>query len=118
MIDWDRVQDLKDEIGEADFAEVAGLFIAEVEEAIDRLRSSPDPARYEDDLHFLKSSALNLGFSGLSALCDGAERQAAMGNAASIELSEVFQTYESSKAAFLETYRMNSPITSSSVTSV
>jgi HPt (histidine-containing phosphotransfer) domain-containing protein len=100
VIDWDRVQELKDEIGDDDFAEVAEMFIAEVEEVIDRLKTSPDPARYEEDLHFLKSSALNLGFSRLSALCHAGERKAAAGEAARVDFAPVFEIYEASKAEF------------------
>ncbi len=101
MIDWARVQELKDEIGEDDFAEVAEMFMAEVEEVIERLKATPDPATYEQDLHFLKSSALNLGFSDLSALCQDGERRSAAGAAESVELAPVFAAYDASKTAFL-----------------
>jgi len=101
MIDWTRVRELKDEIGEEDFGEVAEMFIAEVEEVIDRLKASPDPSLFEADLHFIKSSALNLGFSDLSALCQTGERQAAGGDAGGVELAPVFASYTASKAAFL-----------------
>jgi len=101
MIDWTRVRELKDEIGEEDFDEVAEMFIAEVDEVIDRLKAAPDPARYEADLHFIKSSALNLGFSDLSALCQTGERQAAGGDTDGVDLGAVFTTYDASKAAFL-----------------
>ena len=102
MIDWTRVHELKDEIGEEDFGEVAEMFIAEVEEVIDRLKASPDPARFEEDLHFIKSSALNLGFSDLSALCQAGERQAATGDAVGVDLAPVFASYAASKTAFLQ----------------
>lgn len=101
MIDWNRVRELKDEIGEEDFAEVAELFIAEVDEVIDRLRAMPDPARYEEDLHFIKSSALNLGFADLATLCQTGERQAASGAVEGVDLAGVFVSYAASKAAFL-----------------
>ena len=100
MIDWNRVRELKDEIGEEDFAEVADMFIAEVDEVIERLREAPDPARYEADLHFIKSSALNLGFTDLSELCQAGERQAADGAPDSVDLAPVFASYDASKAAF------------------
>jgi HPt (histidine-containing phosphotransfer) domain-containing protein len=100
MIDWHRVRELKDEIGEDDFAEVAELFVAEVEDVIDRLRVHAEPAQLEADLHFLKSSALNLGFSRLAELCQAGERQAASGEAGSIALAPIFDCYEASKAAF------------------
>ncbi len=101
MIDWSRVRELKDDIGEEDFGEVAEMFIAEVEEVIERLKATPDPARFEEDLHFIKSSALNLGFADLSALCQAGERQAAAGHTGDIDLAPVFASYTASKAAFL-----------------
>ncbi len=101
MIDWDRVRELKDEIGEEDFAEVAEMFIAEVEEVIHRLKAAPDPACFEADLHFIKSSALNLGFSDLSALCQAGERRAASGDAGSVDLAPVLACYAASRAAFV-----------------
>jgi len=101
MIDWNRVSELKEEIGEDDFAEVAEMFMAEVEEVIARMRSRPDPAAYEADLHFLKSSALNLGFSQLSALCQEGETRAAGGMAEAVELAPIFASYDQSKSAFL-----------------
>ena len=102
MIDWTRVRELKDEIGEEDFAEVAEMFIGEVEEVIDRLKVAPDPSRYEEDLHFIKSSALNLGFADLAARCQTGERQAATGNTGSVDLAGVFASYSASKSAFLD----------------
>ena len=36
MIDWERVAELKDEVGDDDFAEIADLFLAEVEEQLAR----------------------------------------------------------------------------------
>lgn len=101
MIDWTRVQELKDEIGEDDFAEVAEMFIDEVEEVIARLRADPEPTRLAEDLHFLKSSALNVGFRDLSALCQAGEQTAAAGAPHSVDLAPIFASYAASKAAFL-----------------
>lgn len=100
MISWSRVEELKAEIGEEEFAEVAEMFLEEVEEVIERLRHSPKPEFYEQDLHFLKSSSLNLGFEALSKLCGEGERLAAEGNAGDVKLGPVFETYSASKEAF------------------
>ena len=100
MIDWNRVGELKEEIGEEDFSEVVELFMSEVEEVIDRLRSRPDPESYEADLHFLKSSALNLGFADLASLCQDGERRSAAGGAEGVALSPIFECYAASKRAF------------------
>ncbi|HHS93885.1 MAG TPA: Hpt domain-containing protein [Rhodobacterales bacterium] len=101
MIDWSRVHELKDEIGEEDFAEVAEMFMMEVEEVISRLKTAPNPAAYEEDLHFLKSSALNLGFADLSSLCQAGEAASASGQADTVDLAPIFSVYDASKAAFL-----------------
>lgn len=101
MINWARVNELKAEIGEDDFAEVADLFLEEVEEVICRLKSTPKPDLFEQDMHFLKSSSLNLGFDQLSKLCGEGEREAAAGNYDAVPLTPVFQTYDASKQAFL-----------------
>lgn len=66
MIDWIRVRELHEEVGNADFEEVATLFIEEVRGALDRLEALDDAA---EELHFLKGSALNLGFTALAGHC-------------------------------------------------
>ncbi|SMH44839.1 Hpt domain-containing protein [Maritimibacter sp. HL-12] len=101
MIDWERVRELKEEIGEDDFAEVAEMFMNEVEEVIGRLQNEPNPADYEADLHFLKSSALNLGFARLASLCQEGEHRSASGDAGRVELAPIFACYAASKAAFI-----------------
>ncbi len=101
MICWERVNELRDEIGEEDFTEVTEIFLDEVEEVIDRLRVNPQPAQFEQDLHFLKSSALNLGFEALSKVCSDGEQQAAAGAFDPAGLSAVFDTYDASKQTFL-----------------
>lgn len=101
MIDWSRVNELKDEIGEEDFNEVAEIFLEEVDEVIARLKTSPDPSLYEQDMHFLKGSALNLGFRDLSDICGRNEKTAADGHGTQIQLEPVFATYDQSKTEFL-----------------
>ncbi len=107
MISWDRVNELRDEVGEEDFAEVVSLFLEEVEEVMTRLQSKPDPASYEADLHFLKGSALNLGFRALSTLCRDKEMKISGNASGEIDLGDIFSTYEQSKAEFLSTGMVN-----------
>ena len=101
MIDWERVDELRDEVGAEDFGEVVDIFLEEVDEVIDRLRQSTDPASYEADMHFLKGSALNLGFSALATLCSDGERQAATGDSEGVDVGAVIDSYGASKAEFL-----------------
>jgi len=100
MIDWTRVNELKEEIGPDDFTEVVEVFLAEMDDVMSRLKTAPDPAQYEADLHFVKSSALNIGFDELSKLCQIGERQAATGAAANVDLAPIFASYDASKHAF------------------
>lgn len=101
MIDWDRVSELRSEIGDDGFGEVVELFLDEVEEVVMRLGGAPNPARYEEDLHFLKGSAWNLGFADFGALCQDGERKAAAGRQAEIDISAVLECYGRSKQQFM-----------------
>ena len=100
MIDWERVNTLCDEVGADYFDEVVALFLDEVEDVITRLRSAPDLKTLEDDLHFLKGSALGLGFRSFSALCQAGETLSAQGNAAEVDLEEILENYAASKQKF------------------
>ncbi len=100
MIDWERVCELRDEIGAEDFAEVAQLFLEETDAVIKNIKKDTTPQAIEAALHFLKGSALNLGFSKLAALCQTGEKAAASGQSGGIDLGMVVTAYEQSKIAF------------------
>ena len=99
MIDWDRVCELRLEIGAEEFAEVVALFLEEADEVVARLPAISDAKGMESALHFLKGSALNLGFSDLASLCQEGERRAATGDAEG-DRTLVLACYEASKSAF------------------
>ncbi len=101
MIDWKRVAELKEEIGAEDFSEVAGMFLEEADQTVAALEGGLAAADVEGQLHFLKGSALNLGLSDLAAVCQEGERQAAMGDSASVDLSRVAAVYHASRSMFL-----------------
>lgn len=100
MIEWDRVNELREEIGPEDFAEVVEIFLEEVEQVIEKLRSEPNPQTLGADLHFLKGSALNLGFRIFSGLCQTGETAASEGKADTVDVSKILDCYEASKIAF------------------
>lgn len=102
MIDWDRVTTLRDEVGADSFSEVVALFLDEVDEVVARFRTTPDLVNVERDMHFLKGSALNLGFETLGALCQQGERMAAEGRGAEVDLRAVVAAYEQSRENFLD----------------
>ncbi len=102
MIDWNHVQDLRGEIGAEAFDEVVQLFFEEVEAEIGKLRDVSTRQSLEAQLHFLKGSALNLGFADFSDLCHRGEVAAATGQGNSVDVTAVLTCYEFSKSAFLE----------------
>jgi len=100
MIDWTRVAELRDEIGPEDFDEVAELFLMEVEDTLSRLADAVnDPPQMQSLLHFLKGSALNLGFQDVSDLCSKGEADAADG-VLSVDTDALRQLYKESRTAF------------------
>lgn len=101
MIDWRRIDDLQTEIGPDGLAEVAALFLEEVDSIVARLGTAPNPATYEADMHFLKGCAWNLGFAEFGALCQGAEKQAAAGRPGDVDLGRIIDNYVASKKAFV-----------------
>lgn len=101
MIDWRRVKELCDEVGAEDFNEVVDLFFEEVEEVTDRLRIEPYLEALEGDLHFLKGSALSLGFSDFAKLCQRGETASGKGDATSVDVAAILRSYDASKEAFL-----------------
>lgn len=102
MINWNRVRELRDEIGEAEFAEVVEIFLEEVESEIDVLRQQPDLQNLEAQLHFLKGSALNLGFADFSTLCQHGEVAARQGQTSLVDISAILRCYEQSRSVFVQ----------------
>ncbi len=77
-VDWDRLNELKSDIGEEDFADVAVLFVSELQDTLSAMEVATAVA---DDFHFLRGSAANLGFTALVAACSQAEAAAKAGQA-------------------------------------
>lgn len=106
MIAWDRVNELRSEIGKDDFAEVVVMFLEEADEVIGRLSATVDTKALEADLHFLKGAALNLGFAQFAAFCQDGERRAAAGDAG-MDLTQVCSSYQASKKALVAGQKAN-----------
>ena len=100
MIDWNRVAELRDEVGPEDFGEVVELFLEEVEGVLSRITGPDGSTALEQDMHFLKGSALSLGFQAFSAMCQDGERAAASGATDQVDIAAIATKYEASKAEF------------------
>ena len=101
MIDWPRVKELREEVGAEDFGEVVDLFLEEVEEVISKLSENLDRAQLEQDLHFLKGSALSLGFQAFSTLCQDGESKSALGQADTVDVPAIITEFQTSKTTFI-----------------
>jgi len=69
MIDWIRINELRDEVGQDDFGDIVGVFFEEAQETLENLRRADTVVTLLGQLHFLQGSALNLGFSNFAAIC-------------------------------------------------
>lgn len=102
MIDWERIAELQEEIGEDDFAEIGQVFVEEIEEKLSELAASSE--RTPADFHFLRGSAANLGLTSFAEACKDAETRSKSGevidlaplkalfDAALSELEDLFET--------------------------
>ena len=100
MINWPRVNQLRDEVGRDEFDEVVEIFLDEVQDVMVRLRQDTERQDLEQNLHFLKGSALSLGFDSFSRLCQDGERRAAAGAAAEVDIDAILAAYDESLALF------------------
>jgi histidine phosphotransfer protein HptB len=104
MIDWDRIEELRTEVGADDFCDVVDIFLEEVDEVVARLRQD-GASKLEEHLHFLKGSALNLGFDAFAELCQAGETAAREGRADSVQVDPILESFATSRAAFLSGVR-------------
>ena len=100
LIDWAQVASLRDDVGEEDFDEVVGLFIEEVETELAGLAPDAGHMQLCNTLHFLKGSALNIGFKEMATLCGQGEAIAKNGVTDGIDIPLIAETFNASKAAF------------------
>lgn len=101
MIHWDRVNELRAEVGDEDFEKVVEIFLEEVEEVVDRFRKQ-DQSGLAADLHFLRGCAINIGFDQFSRTCEESERAAGAGPISETELRAIVDSYDRSRAEFME----------------
>lgn len=105
MIDWARLEELRDDVGADALLEVIAVFLEEVDEVMARMPSPAtpeedlDPAKTAADVHFLKGVAANLGLSLLHALCHDAElRATARKPGLAALLTAIHDTYAATRA--------------------
>ena len=100
LVNWKRVRELESEIGRSDFTEVIEIFLEECDAAAVRLAHGPDAA-LEEELHFLRGAAMNLGLDAMAAACQEGERAARRGQAAAVDRDAIAALYGASRGALL-----------------
>lgn len=101
MIDWDRVAALREEVGPEDFDEVVELFLSEVDEEIEKLAQAPAGVQLGEKLHFLKGSALSLGFREFSGLCQSGETGLSADPNTPVDVDALISSYTASREVFV-----------------
>ena len=96
MVNWDRINELREEVGNDDLAEVLALFCEEVEDVLEELGTVPSDA-LPSRLHFLKGSALNIGLEGVSSLCQSEERRLSENPASQPEIQAIRCAYATAR---------------------
>lgn len=101
VIDWARVKILKDEVGDEDFKEIVPLFLDEVSDITEEIKTGLTNDQLAKALHSLKGSGLNLGFSQFSNLCDHGERLVGNGDASAVDIPAILTSFDVSRQEFL-----------------
>lgn len=100
MINWNRVHELRNDVGTEDFDEIVEIFLSEVTDLSAELQATKTDHEMELRLHALKNAALNLGFSELSDHCQSAEILARSGQAKSVDVRAIVGLLEASLQLF------------------
>lgn len=100
MIDKSRIQELRDDIGEDDLAEVIALFCGEIDDLLANLETV-DRAGYPDRIHFLKGSALNIGLNALGELCRAEETRLAADPSARPDIPSIRAAFARARRALM-----------------
>ncbi|WP_286758633.1 MULTISPECIES: Hpt domain-containing protein [Sulfitobacter] len=101
VIDWEQVATLQTAVGRDDFSTIMCVFFKEVEEANAQLTMGVTTDQFRDILHFVKGSALSVGFVELSEQCAQAEGNFAGSHQITSIWKEILTSYEESKEHFL-----------------
>lgn len=100
MVNRDRINELRAEIGDDDVAEVVAIFCEEMEDVLSTLDTAP-PDSLPSHLHFLKGSAMNIGLEDFGNLCRAEESRLARDPHATADIASVKLAYQSGKVTLM-----------------
>jgi len=101
MVNWERIAELREEVGEDDLSEVISLFCEELEEVLVALPGAEQNS-LRGHLHFLKGSALNIGLEEVSTLCLEEEKRIAEDPNAAPRIDALRQAFYGAKSQLEE----------------
>ena len=96
-MDFARLNELRDEVGEDALDEVLEMFLEETDDIAARLAAGIPSSEMCAAMHFMKGAALNIGFDELAGLCQTAETQAGRNPDAEIDIAAILSCYAASK---------------------
>ncbi len=100
MICWERVRQLRNDVGEECFREIVDAFLDEMDATTGKLAETTDAIRQRAQFHFLKGNALNLGFSELAGQCASCENATLCAAVSAGEIEEVVASYRNARSMF------------------
>ena len=89
VIAWDRVNDLRAEIGDDDFAEVVAMFLEEADEVIGRIAKTVGAKALEADLHFSERCSPESWLRAIRRACVRMANVEQPGGDTSVDLAQV-----------------------------
>ena len=104
MLDKKQIKQLRNDLGADGFAEIVDIFLAEVDEVFTPIEADGVTAT---DMHFLKGSAANLGFTEFSKTCQIAQHN--INEGATADLATVRTAFAESKALFVAEFLESQP---------
>lgn len=100
LVDLARLEELVADIGEEALPEIMDMFVAEVEDSLAALRREERQAAGEiaSEAHFIRGSALNLGFMALAEACGKVEKLAAAAPGTPVATARIAALFDRSRA--------------------
>ncbi|MEM0978049.1 MAG: Hpt domain-containing protein [Pseudomonadota bacterium] len=74
MIDWNRIAELKSDLGDDGLADLLPIFLDEIDDALTKLATQTEASEGAAICHFIKGSAANLGFASLAEASHAGEQ--------------------------------------------
>lgn len=102
MLDWTRISELQNDLGEDGFAEMAVMFLDEIEQALHGLPGArADPVRLAETLHMIKGCALNVGLGAVASHAAQLEHQTPSATGLDQDFQALQQKFFASRREFL-----------------